>query len=100
MKCRIMIEDENGLFQAELEKDKSVIEVTQNLRNLLNMKKVGTYIILTDCANYNGCECSFRGNSEKIAQQYDVLTNYLIQNNPEILMRVIAAWESRTKNDD
>lgn len=97
MNCRIIIEDENGLFQAELEKDKSVTEITNNLRNLLNMKKIGTYIILTDCANYNGCSCSFKGNSEKIAQQYDILTNYLIQNNPEILMCVITAWDRRTK---
>lgn len=97
MKCRIMIEDENGLFQAELEKDKSVIEVTQNLRNLLNMKKVGTYIILTDCANYNGCDVSVHGNSEKIAHQYDVLTNFMLQNQPGILMRVINAWDRRLK---
>lgn len=97
MSCRIIIEDENGLFQAELEKDKSVTEITYNLRNLLNMKKIGTYIILTDCANYNGCKCSFHGNSEKIAQQYDVLTNYLIQNNPEILMRVLNVWDWRSK---
>ena len=97
MKCRIMIEDENGLFQAELEKDKSVIEVTQNLRNLLNMKKVGTYLIATDCTNYNGCEISVRGNAEKIANQYDALTNFMIQNNPGILMRVISAWDRRQK---
>ena len=96
MKCRIMIEDENGLYQAEMEKDESILEVTQNLRNLLNMKKIGTYIILTDCANYNGCNCSLKGNAEKIAQQYDVLTKYFVQNNPEILMRVITAWDQRS----
>ena len=95
MNCRIMIEDENGLFQAELEKDKSVQDAVNNLRNLLNMKKVGTYIILTDCANYKGCCCSLQGNSEKIAQQYDVLTNYLVQNTPGILMRVLSAWDRR-----
>ena len=99
MKCRIMIEDENGLFQAEMEKDKSVQDVINNLRIILNMKKIGSYIILTDCANYNGCNCSFHGNAEKIAQQYDVLTKYLVQNNPDILMRVITAWERRKSND-
>ncbi len=97
MKCRIMIEDENGLFQAELEKDKSVLEVTQNLRNLLNMKEVGTYIIVTDYANYNGCNCTIRGNAEKIAKQYDAITNFILQNKPGILMRVISAWERRKK---
>ena len=97
MKCRIMIEDENGLFQAEMEKDESVMEVTQNLINLLNMKKIGTYLIVTDCANYNCCDLLVRGNAEKIANQYDALTNFMIQNNPEILMRVIAAWDRRTK---
>lgn len=95
MKCRIMIEDENGLFQAEMEKDKSVQDVVTNLRNLLNMKKVGTYLIATDCANYNGCELSIHGNGEKIAQQYDALTHFLISKDPEIIMRVIAAWDRR-----
>ena len=97
MKCRIMIEDENGLFQAEMEKDKSVQDVITNLRNLLNMKKVGTYIILTDCANYNGCSISFHGNAEKIAKQYDALTCFIVEQNPEILMRVYSAWDMRTK---
>lgn len=81
MKCRIMIEDENGLFQAEMEKDKSVQDVVNNLRIILNMKKVGTFILTTDCANFNGCDLSVRGNAEKIANQYDVLTNFMIQNN-------------------
>lgn len=97
MKCRIMIEDENGLFQAELEKDKSVLDVTHNLRNLLNMKKVGTFIITTDCANYNGCNISLHGNAEKIAKQYDALTHFLINEDPHILMRVISAWDERTQ---
>lgn len=88
-----MIEDENGMFQAELEKDKSVLEVTQNL----NMKKIGTYIIITDCANYNGCYVSYNGNAEKISQQYDVLTKLLVEHNPQILMRVITAWNRRSK---
>lgn len=95
MKCRIMIEDEMDLFQAEMEKDKSVQDVITNLRNLLNMKKVGTYIILTDCANYNGCSVSYNGNAEKISQQYDVLTKHLVEHNPQILMRVISAWDQR-----
>lgn len=97
MKCRIMIEDENGLFQAEMEKDKSVQDVVNNLRIILDMKKVGTYLIATDCANYNGCDLSVRGNAEKIANQYDALTNFMIQNNPGILMRVISAWDRRQK---
>ena len=63
------------------------------------MKKIGTYIILTDLANYNGCSFSLKGNAEKIADQYDVLTNYLIQNNPNILMRVITEWTRRKSND-
>lgn len=99
MKCRIMIEDENGLFQTELEKDKSVTEVIQNLRNLCNMKKVGTYIILTDCANYNGCICSVHGNGEKLAGQYDTLTHVMADNYPEILLRVMAAWDRRSKHE-
>jgi hypothetical protein len=61
------------------------------------MKKVGTYLIATDCANYNGCELSVRGNAEKIANQYDALTNFMIQNNPGILMGVLSAWDRRTK---
>lgn len=97
MKCRIMIEDENGLFQAEMEKDKSVQDVVNNLRIILNMKKVGTYLIVTDCANYNGCELSVHGNGEKIAQQYDALTHFMITKDPEILMRVMMAWEKRSK---
>lgn len=95
MKCRIMIEDENGLFQVELEKDKSVQDVVNNLRIILDMKKVRTYIILTDCANYNGCSVSYNGNAEKISQQYDVLTKHLVEHNPQILMRVISAWDRR-----
>lgn len=97
MKCRIMIEDENGLFQAEMEKDKSVQDIVNNLRIILNMKKVGTYLIATDCANYNGCDVSVHGNGEKIAQQYDVLTHFMITKDPEIIMRVICAWEQRMK---
>ena len=99
MKCRIMFEDENGLFQAEMEKDESVMEVTQNLLNLLNMKKIGTYLIATDCANYNGCDLSVRGNAEKIAKQYDALTHFMIENDPEILMCVITAWDRRQKHE-
>ena len=99
MKCRIMIEDENGLYQAEMEKDESILEVTQNLRNLLNMKKIGTYIILTDCANFNGCRCSIKGNAETIAQQYDALTHFIINKVPHILMRVISAWNERIWNE-
>ena len=97
MKCRIMIEDENGLFQAEMEKDKSVQDVVNNLRIILDMKKVGTYLIATDCANYNGCEISVRGNAEKIANQYDALTNFLITKDPGILLSVISAWDRRQK---
>lgn len=91
-----MIEDENGLFQAEMEKDKSAQDVVNNLHIILDMKKVGTYITITDCANYNGCDASVHGNGEKIAQQYDVLTHFLISKDPEILMRVISAWDRRT----
>lgn len=98
MKCRIMIEDENGLFQAEMEKDKSVQDVVNNLRIILDMKKVGTYLIATDCANYNGCELSIHGNGEKIAQQYDAITQSMITNSPELIMRVMAAWDRR-KNE-
>ena len=99
MKCRIMIDDENGLFQAELEKDKVVQDVIHNLREVLDMKKIGTYIIVTDCLNYNGCNLSFRGNAEKIAKQYDTLTHVIINKDPHILMRVISAWDERMKND-
>lgn len=98
MKCRIMIEDENGLFQAEMEKDKYVSDIISNLRDLLKMKKIGTYITITDCANYNGCDVSVHGNGEKIAQQYDVLTHFLITKDPEIIMRVMMALEKR-KNE-
>lgn len=97
MKCRIMIEDENGLFQAVMEKDESVMEVTQNPRSLLNMKKIGTYLIATDCANYNGCDLSVRGNAEKIAKQYDALTHFMIETDPGLMLRVISAWEQRMK---
>ena len=99
MKCRIMIEDENGLFQAEMEKDKSVQDVVNNLRIILDMKKIGTYIIATDCANYNGCNLSIHGNGERIAQQYDALTHFMIENDPEILMCVITAWDRRQKHE-
>ena len=95
MKCRIIIKDENGLFQAEMEKDKSVQDIVNNLRIILNMKKIGTYIIVTDCANYNGCNISLHGNSEKIAQQYDALTHFMINKHQHILMHVISAWEQR-----
>lgn len=97
MKCRIMIEDENGLFQAELKKDRYVSDIISNLRDLLKMKKIGTYITITDCANYNGCGVSVHGNGEKIAQQYDVLTHFLISKDPEIMLRVISAWDRRVK---
>ena len=97
MKCRIMIEDENGLFQAEMEKDKSVQDVVNNLRNILDMKKIGTFIIVTDCLNYNGCNILLHGNTEKIAQQYDALTHFMINKDPYILMRVISAWNERMK---
>ena len=97
MKCRIIIEDENGLFQAEMEKNEAVQDIINNLRSLLNMKKVGTYIIVTDCANYNGCICSVHGNAEKIAQQYDALTHFMIEKDPHILMRVISARDERMK---
>jgi hypothetical protein len=94
-----MIEDENGLFQVEMKKDKSAQDIVNNLRIILDMKKVGTYLIATDCANYNGCELSIHGNAKKIAQQYDAITQSMIVNYPESIMRVMAAWDRRSKNE-
>ena len=43
----------------------------------------------------NNFDVSVHGNCEKIAQQYDVLTHFLITKDPEIIMRVMMAWEKR-----
>lgn len=78
MKCRIMIEDENGLFQAELEKDKSVLDI------------IGY-------ESENGCHISVRGNAGTVAKQCDALTQFMIKTNPGIIERVVSAWERRIK---
>lgn len=99
MKCRIMIEDENGLYQAELEKDKNTLDIINNLRIILDMKKIETFIHIAGYETENGCHISVRGNAETIAKQYDALTQFMIKNNPEIIQRVICAWAVRTKNE-
>ena len=38
-------------------------------------------------------DMSIHGNSEKIAQMYDLLTHFIITKDPGVMRRVIHAWE-------
>ncbi len=100
MNCRILIENKEGLYQVILDEEKKEVkDIITNLKNLLDMRKVSDFILITDCKNYNGCDISVHGNAEKIAKQYDALTQFMISKDPHILMRVISVWDERMKND-
>lgn len=90
---RILIEDENGLHQAILNDTDESKEVVHNINNILKMSDVTDFIFVVDLKNYNGADVSVHGNSEKIARMYDLLTKFLIQMDPHIIMRVISAWD-------
>ena len=101
MNCRILIEDKDGLHQVILDEEKKGSkDIITNLKIILNMRKVSDFILITDCKNYNGCDISVHGNAEKIAKQYDALTQFMISKDPHILMCVISAWDERMKKND
>lgn len=98
MSYRIIIEDNKGLHQAILNETEGSKEVIHNINNILKMTDITDYIYMFDLKNENGCEMSVRGNAEKMANMYDTLTHFLITKDPEILLRVMAAWDRR-KNE-
>lgn len=93
MSYRIIIEDHKGLHQAILNETEEAKEVIHNINNILKMSDITDYIYLFDLKNTNGCELSFHGNGEKLAQMYDQLTKNLLSTAPGIILRVIAAWD-------
>ena len=93
MSYRIIIEDENGLHQVILNETKEAKEVIHNINNILKMSDFTDYIYMFDLKNADGCDISIHGNSENIAQMYDLLTHFIITKDPGIIRRVIHAWE-------
>lgn len=93
MSYRIIIEDQNGLHQAILNETEEAKEVIHNINNILKMSDLTDYIYMFDLKNADGCDMSVHGNSEKIAKMYDLLTFFIMKNDPDVLMRVINAWE-------
>ena len=93
MSYRIIIEDDNGLHQAILNETKEAKEVIHNINNILKMSDLTDYIYMFDLKNADGCDMSIHGNSEKIAQMYDLLTHFIITKDPGVIRRVIHAWE-------
>lgn len=94
MSYRILIEDQNGLHQAILDETEEARNVIHNINNILKMSDITDYIYMFDLKNFRGCDMSVHGNTEKLANMYDLLTKFLIKSNPGIILRVISAWDN------
>lgn len=94
MSYRIIIEDQNGLHQAILNETGEAKEVIHNLNNILKMHEITDYIYMFDLKNAECCDLSVHGNGEKIARMYDLLTKFIMATDPDILLRVITAWDN------
>ncbi|MBO5809844.1 MAG: hypothetical protein J6R32_03345 [Bacteroidales bacterium] len=95
MSYRIIIEDQKGLHQAILNETEEAKEVIHNINNILKMSDLTDYIYMFDLKNTDGCDISIHGNAEKLAKMYDLLTHFLMQKDPGIIVRVLAAWDKR-----
>lgn len=94
MSYRIIIEDQNGFHQAILDETEEAKDVIHNMNNILKMHDITDYIYMFDVKNFNGCDMSVHGNAEKLANMYDLLTKFLINTDPGIILRVISAWDN------
>lgn len=98
MSYRIIIEDQKGLHQTTLNETEEAKEIIHNINNILKMSDITDYIYVFDVKNANGCELSFRGNGEKLAQMYDQITKNFISIAPGIILRVISAWDNEERS--
>ena len=90
---RILIEDETGMHQAILKDTEEARDVIRNLNIILKTSDVTDYIFIEDLKNQNSAAVSVHGNGEKLASMYDLLTKFFITKDPDIMIRVISAWE-------